>query len=177
MQSAIAADMLHLRSELAEAAGFKRKHGRKRTRRGARNDKVEKDRKYPPEIENLLAEGMAAWGTGGDENLEEGRKKMYEVIRLDSTVPEAWMTLSSIFHEQGLPDKEMACLFIGAHCKRSEGGETWRDLAERSAELGRWDQAVYCVGRAVRCQPGDEGMRFCQGEMFARAGMMDKVSE
>lgn len=152
----ISRGMASIREELALTTNFGKARKRMRARSGAI-----RERRYPQDIIELLGSGNAAFALS---ELPEAEGYMREVIKIDASIPEAWMMMASISEEMGDKEKEIAYWFIAAHLKQD--AETWRDIATKSREKGMWDQAGYCMKRAVKIGKDQPGLVFAQAELL-----------
>jgi general transcription factor 3C polypeptide 3 (transcription factor C subunit 4) len=80
-----------------------------------------------PEIQDLLGAGNAAYAM---EQMEDAISIMHEIIRIDASVYEAWVTLAHINNELGNTTKALGLDIVAAHLKQDP--DTWKILAGKS---------------------------------------------
>jgi hypothetical protein len=64
------------------------------------------------------------------EQMDEAIEIMHEIIRIDATIYEAWVTLAQIQSELGNHTKALGLEIVAAHLKQDP--DTWKMLAAKS---------------------------------------------
>lgn len=132
--ASIATELASIREDLAIAKGFGKRRRVSHTvgtvqlvHLSVEHQRGPKERRLPQNIQDLLGEGNAAYA------MEERSKAiaiMHEVIRIDATVYEAWVTLAQIQSELGNKRKALGLEIMAAHLKQDP--DTWKKLAKES---------------------------------------------
>jgi general transcription factor 3C polypeptide 3 (transcription factor C subunit 4) len=114
-------DLEEFEENLAETAGI----GRSKRRKGKR-----RQREYllTPEMKALLGEANEHYVKG---EYAEAIELYQEIVRQDSQVHSAWVSLGMIQDELGNPEKALLLKMVAAHLKPKEV-ETWKALAAAS---------------------------------------------
>lgn len=86
-----------------------------------------RERKLPQRIQDLLGEGNAAYASGDNKG---ALTIMHEIIRIDATVYEAWVTLAQIHDEIGNTERALGLEIVAAQLKGDAA--TWKQLAFKS---------------------------------------------
>ncbi len=86
-----------------------------------------RERKLPQRIQDLLGEGNAAYASM---DTKAALSIMHEIIRIDATVYEAWVTLAQIHDELGNPVRSLGLEIVAAQLKQDAA--TWKHLAFKS---------------------------------------------
>jgi general transcription factor 3C polypeptide 3 (transcription factor C subunit 4) len=96
-----------------------------------------------------------------EENYEEAKALVEEVIRINAETHEAWTLLASIFRELGDRDKTLLVLICAAHLRPRDASQ-WLSVArfaleetgeQRSKNL---PSAKFCFSSAIRANPKDD---------------------
>jgi general transcription factor 3C polypeptide 3 (transcription factor C subunit 4) len=96
-----------------------------------------------------------------EENYEEAKALVEEVIRINAETHEAWTLLASIFRELGDRDKTLLALIYAAHLRPKDAAQ-WLNVArfaleetgdQRSKNL---PSAKFCFSSAIRANPKDD---------------------
>jgi tetratricopeptide (TPR) repeat protein len=97
-----------------------------------------------------------------------------EVIRHDPYVIAAWNTLASVYEEEGNEEGARQMRFFAAHVE--DEGDTWKDLARQFRQVGKIDQCLYCLRKALNRENADVGVLFELASIYRMTGATKKVS-
>ncbi|KIY33595.1 general transcription factor 3C polypeptide 3 (transcription factor C subunit 4) [Cryptococcus gattii E566] len=117
------------------------------------------------EVNYLLGQANGAYLV---EDYDKAISSFLEVIRLDPYVPAAWVTLSSCYKELGDEEKARQMRFLGAHV--DDEGDLWRELAQEFKEIGHLEQSVYCLRKALKCEPDQIDLLWDLGAIYRIQG-------
>jgi tetratricopeptide (TPR) repeat protein len=106
----------------------------------------------PADIADMLGEANMLFAFT---DLAAAREKLLEVIRQWPTVPDAYHTLGLIHEEEGEAGRALECFIIAAHLTGKDD-HLWRRLADMSREQKNYQQAIYCLNRALRLRMDPE---------------------
>lgn len=90
------------------------------------------------------------------QDLQKAISLLTEIIRIDPNVQKAWHTLATCHDELGNVEKSLQLRIVATQL---EGGrastETWKQLGQKSRDLGLLQQAIYCFGQAAKVDKDD----------------------
>lgn len=75
----------------------------------------------------------------------------------------------ALYCTTGQPRKALDFYMIAAHLTPRDPA-MWRRLATMSTDLAFYRQAIYCMGRVLRLEPGDLDARWDRAVLHAQAG-------
>lgn len=99
-------------------------------------------------MRTLIGEGNTAYVDG---DLQEAIRIMTEVIRIEPRAVSAWSVLATCYRELDEPVKALQVGIMGAHLRHDP--DEWHQLARQSRDSGHSQQALYCLGKAMRLGP------------------------
>ncbi|KAF8327415.1 uncharacterized protein EI90DRAFT_3127081 [Cantharellus anzutake] len=135
-------DTMDFQQELRETSGI----GKKRKARRPRNMP-----ELSPQVKDLISKGIEAYTNS---SIEEAIPLLREAIRIEPRAVDAWTTLAECHLDLG---QEVECLqlrIIATHLREPDVG-TWRELGQKSKELGYLQQAIYCFRKILYIDPQD----------------------
>lgn len=131
--------------DMRTTAGFRRR----RTQRDQGGDAIR--RRAPREqtlsapVRALISEANIAFI---EPDLHKTVAKLKEVIKLEPAVRSAWATLALCFQELGEEEKALQSRIMEAHLTYRPIA-LWDELAMLSREKGYYEQAIYCLSKAI----------------------------
>lgn len=80
--------------------------------------------------------------------LDEALQLTHQVIAKNPSVSDAWNTLGIIWEDYGDKHKSFQAFLLAAHINPYDSAR-WTSLADKSQEEGLYNQALYCISKAV----------------------------
>lgn len=127
-----------------------------------------------PEIQHMLSEANALYMSRDHSNAID---LLQEIIRLEPTARPAYHTLSAIHTELGNDETVLQLDILAAHLSLgSDANATWKDLSARSKDRGLYQQAIYCLSRAISADKEDVDALWDRSELYAQVGNARQAS-
>ena len=146
---------------------------RKRRRKRKRKVMARGGLQLPPDVEALLGEANTEYAYG---NFDQAREKLLEVVRICPSCPDAYTTLGLIHDERQEAAKALDFLIIAAHLTPKDA-EMWADLAQRSRVQGKLKQAIYCLNRAIKIEPGVDELLWDKAQLLQETSQHRRAIE
>lgn len=128
----------------------------------------------PRHLQPLMGAATLAYLHG---RLPDAVATLRRVITEAPKAPAPYRTLALIARERGDAARALNLSLLAAHLSPRDVG-VWKDLAGDSVAAGRVDQAVYCLGMALKASNGkDVGALSARAELYARVGNAKRAAE
>lgn len=141
---------------------------------GAGEDGRKRRTDLPRHLQPLMGAATLAYLHG---RLPDAVATLRRVITEAPKAPAPYRTLALIARERGDAARALNLSLLAAHLSPREVG-VWKDLARDSVAAGRVDQAVYCLGMALKASNGrDVGALSARADLYARVGNAKRAAE
>ena len=122
------------------------------------------------ELAGVLVGQVYTRGARRDVNLPEAETAVETALRLDPTLPQAWIA-SAYF----APDEQAEAMYRKAIELEPNSAEAYEQLSDRLWGAGRWEESLRYAEKAVALDPLSIGVTGTLAQNFAAAGRLDEA--
>jgi len=141
--------------------------------RGKPKKKKKKQKKSVAEVHKKLGEANLLYI---NEQYQEAKELLTEVVRLAPEIPDSYHTLGLIHEHTGDQKRALDFYMIAAHLTPGDV-DLWRRVALLSGQLQQYPLAIDCLSRVVRLDPDDLGAKWDRAVWYHQVGEYKKAVE